>query len=354
VKKLVVLFVAAGTLAGAGCGTLQPWAARVNGRPISRNALDTELHTILNNKTYLQAVDAQLAQEGARVEGSGKGTIDTNFAARALTRRILLQLVHQEVQRRHLRVTAADLALSRTNVQAGFPDAKTFTSFPKSYQTEIVKSSAEVDALQKALEAGGGNDTALRAYYDAHKADFNETCVSHILVDAKALADSLRAQIQGGADFAALAKANSKDNQGATGGSAAKGGDLGCLTATESANLDPAFRTAMDALPPGQVSEVVQSQFGFHIIKVTDRRPRPFEEAKQQLQSQLSQQASNAFGDLIRALVTRARIEVNPRYGTFDKGARFGVVPPVAPTVGTTTTAPIPGLPGQGPSPSSP
>ena len=118
-------------------------------------------------------------------------------------------------------------------------------------------------------------------YYDAHKADFIETCVSHILVDTKALADSLHAQIVAGGDFAALAKANSKDNQGPTGGSAAKGGDLGCLTDQESANFDAAFRAAMQALPTGQVSDVVQSQFGFHIIKVTDRRPRAFEEAKQ-------------------------------------------------------------------------
>ena len=88
---------------------------------VSRHDLDTELNTILHNKTYLQAVNAQLAQEGAKVEGTGSGTVDTSFAARALTRRILLELVHQEVGRRHLKISASDMAAARTSVLQGFP-----------------------------------------------------------------------------------------------------------------------------------------------------------------------------------------------------------------------------------------
>jgi parvulin-like peptidyl-prolyl isomerase len=361
VKKVVLLFVAAALSLGlgllsTGCGSLTPWAARVNGQVVSRKALDTELNTILHNKSYLQAVNASLAQEGAKVEGTGTGTVDSSFAARALTRRILLTLVHQEVQHRHLKVTAADLAQARASVVQDFPDAKTFTSFPKAYQNDVVRTTADVNALQKSLQTGGGNDPALRAYYDAHKDQFTETCVSHILVDAKPVADSLRTQIASGADFAALAKANSKDNQGPTGGSAAKGGDLGCLTDQEASSLDPAFLAAMKALPTGQVSDVVQSQFGFHIIKVTDRRPRSFEESKQQIAQQLNSDASNAFSDLITKLVTKAKIEVNPRYGHFEKGARLGVVAPAPPAVGPTTTSPdqVPGFGGQGTPPSSP
>ena len=344
-KKFLPLFVAAIALVASGCGSLTPWAARVNGQIVSRKSLDTELDTIMHNKSYLQAVNASLAQEGAKVEGSGKGTVDSNFAARALTRRILLSLVHQEVQRRHLTISDADRAAARTSVVAGFQDSKTFTSFPKAYQNDVIKTTAEVNALQKSLQTGGGSDAALRAYYDSHKNDFTETCVSHILVDTKALADNLRTQIAAGGDFAALAKANSKDNQGPTGGSAAKGGDLGCMTEQEASSLDPTFLAAMKALPTGQVSDVVQTQFGFHIIKVTDRRTRSFEDSKSQISDQLNSDASNAFSDLITKLVSKAHIEVNPRYGHFEKGARLGVVPPAPPSVGaTTTTEPGPDL----------
>src|SRR4029078_6960222 len=98
-------------------------------------------------------------------------------------------------------------------------------------------------------------------------------------------------------------KANSKDNQGPTGGSAAKGGDLGCLTDQEASSLDPAFLAAMKALPTGQVSDVVPSQFGFHTIKVTDRRARSFEDSKSQIADQLNSDASNQFSDLITQLV---------------------------------------------------
>ena len=341
-KKSLPLFVAAIALLSTACGSLTPWAARVNGQIVSRKALDAELNTILHNKSYLQAVNASLAQEGAKVEGTGKGTVDSSFAARALTRRILLSLVHQEVQRRHLKITPADLSEAKTGVIGGFQDPKTFSSFPKGYQNDVIRTTAEVNALQQSLQSGGGSDAALLAYYNAHKDEFVETCVSHILVDTKAQADALRTQIAGGADFAALAKANSKDNQGPTGGSAAKGGDLGCLTDQEASSLDPAFLAAMKALPTGQVSDVVQSQFGFHIIKVTDRRPRSFQDSKQQISSQLNSDASNAFGDLITKLVNKAHIEVNPRYGHFEKGANLGVVPPPPPAAGTPTTEPAP------------
>lgn len=343
-KKFVLLFVIAVALLSVGCGSLTPWAARVNGQVVSRKTLDTELDTILHNKSYLQAVNASLAQEGAKVEGTGNGTVDSSFAARALTRRILLTLVHQEVQRRHLKITAADLSEARTGVLQDFPDAKTFNSFPKSYQHDVIKTTAEVNALQKSLQTGGGNDAALHAYYDAHKDQFVQTCASHILVDTKQLADSLRTQIAGGADFAALAKANSKDNQGPTGGSAAKGGDLGCMSDQEASNLDPTFLAAMKAVPTGQVSDVVQTQFGFHIIKVTDRKTESFDDAKAQIASRLNSDASNQFSDLITQLVSKAKIEVNPRYGHFEKGGRLGVVAPTPPSVGTTTTAPGPDL----------
>ena len=67
------------------------------------------------------------------------------------------------------------------------------------------------------------------AFYEENKATFDTyACVSHILVADKAKADDLAARIGRGEDFAALARAESTDNQGEGGGSAAKGGDLGC------------------------------------------------------------------------------------------------------------------------------
>jgi peptidyl-prolyl cis-trans isomerase D len=89
-------------------------------------------------------------------------------------------------------------------------------------------------------------------------------------------------QIRAGGDFAELAKTNSEDS------SAAQGGDLGWFGR---GRMVPEFENAAFSLPEGQVSDLVKSQFGYHIIKVTGSRPagaRPLEEVKDQIRQQLA------------------------------------------------------------------
>ena len=113
---------------------------------------------------------------------------------------------------------------------------------------------------------------------------------SHILLKTegkdeaavRARAEALLKQAKSGADFAALAKKNSEDE-----GSAAQGGDLDYFGRGRMAKE---FEDAAFSLAPGQISDVVKSPFGFHIIKVTDRKPetkRALEEARPQITEQL-------------------------------------------------------------------
>ena len=123
------------------------------------------------------------------------------------------------------------------------------------------------------------NEGALEQYFEDHRNEFiapEERAMRHILlsvsagaskedVDAvKAEADDLLAQIRAGADFAELAKAHSDDP-----GSAGSGGDLGWV---EKGVMVAPFEEAAFALDTGEVSELVRTDFGFHIIQVTDIR----------------------------------------------------------------------------------
>ena len=138
----------------------------------------------------------------------------------------------------------------------------------------------------------------LRSYYDSHKNEFEEAQGSHILIrfkgssvplkagekdltdeEALAKAKDLRAKILGGADFATLAKAESDDT-----GSGTKGGDLGTF---KHGQMVPAFDQAAFAVPVGQVSEPVKTQFGYHIIKITSRNARSFDDSKAQIEKEL-------------------------------------------------------------------
>jgi foldase protein PrsA len=247
------------------------------------------------------------------------------------------------VAKRHLKVSAADMDKAREDAKQSFGSESVVKAFPKSYLDEAVRTTAEISVLQASLGKGEATPAKIAAYYEAHKADYEQTCVSHILVDDEQKAKDLKAQLDKGGDFAELAKKESKDNQGTDGGSAAKGGSLGCLTAAESANFVPEFVAGYKDLPIGKVSDPVKSQFGYHLIKVTERKQQSLEEATPAITQQLSQDTQTAFNDLITSVARKAKVRVNPRYGNFDRD-QLAVIPPQAPpAAGAPTTLP-PGL----------
>ncbi|MDD2271877.1 MAG: peptidylprolyl isomerase [Desulfuromonadaceae bacterium] len=123
------------------------------------------------------------------------------------------------------------------------------------------------------------SDAEIRAFYDKNQDKFKQdeaVKASHILigVDEKASADEkkkalekaekLHKELAGGADFAALAKANS------TCPSSQQGGDLGFFGKGQ---MVPEFEKAAFALKPGELSDVVETKFGYHIIKLTEKKP---------------------------------------------------------------------------------
>lgn len=133
-----------------------------------------------------------------------------------------------------------------------------------------------------------------RNQYDATPEKFNipeQVRVSHILINAKACEPEARARKllelarQPGADFAALAKANSDDP-----GSAARGGDLGFFAR---GRMAAAFEAAAFALKqPGELSDVVKTEFGYHVIRLEERKPaarQPFEAVRDGLMKSLAE-----------------------------------------------------------------
>jgi len=148
-------------------------------------------------------------------------------------------------------------------------------------------------ALALQGELGGPLDeAAVKAAYDAGVAEFTpqpEFNASHILVATEAEAQALKDQIDGGADFAELAKSKSTDP-----GSGANGGELGWFSGGQ---MVPEFDAAVAAMAVGEVSAPVQSQFGWHVIKLNDKRdstPPPLEEVRGEIENRLRQEAMQA------------------------------------------------------------
>jgi peptidyl-prolyl cis-trans isomerase C len=159
-----------------------------------------------------------------------------------------------------------------------------------------------------------------RKFYDQNPDKFTrpETVkASHILlgVDPKASADEkkaarekaekLRKELAAGADFAALAKANSTD------GSSQQGGDLGYFAKGQ---MVPAFENAAFALKPGEISDVVETQFGYHIIKLTEKKTSEkveFKEAQPRIDEYLkNQKVGAAVASYLEETRKTAKIEM--------------------------------------------
>jgi len=159
-----------------------------------------------------------------------------------------------------------------------------------------------------------------KKFYDGNAEKFKQpetVQASHILIgiDPKASADeknkakektaALHKRAKAGEDFAALAKDNS------TCPSAAQGGNLGYFAKGQ---MVPAFETAAFALKPGEISEVVETQFGYHIIKVTDKKPAgtvPFADAKKEIIDFLKiQKIQEDISKYVEKLRKEAKIEI--------------------------------------------
>lgn len=316
----------AALIAGLSACSIAPYAAVVNGTRISQSDLNAEIDAINHNSQYKQALEqqAQLTVAGSGVHGS---TFDATFASGVLRRQILLALVHQEVLRLHIPEPADLLAHAEQEV-TGNDQQGLFSAFPRSYLRALIQRQADVDVLGPAVTTTKTDAASVAAYYEAHKGEFTTTCVRHILVADQALAVSLHAQLAGGADFATLAKANSKDTT-----SAAQGGSLGCLTPAQASQLVPEFTTAMNALAVNQLSEPVHSaQYGYFLIQVTGRPTQSLADATSAIQTTLQNAQSNEFSQYVSKVLVGAHITVNPRYGTFDPTSGQ-LSPPKAPAV---------------------
>jgi len=145
---------------------------------------------------------------------------------------------------------------------------------------------------------------ALQSAYDEFVKTFQpqeEVHARHILVTDEADAKAIKAEIDGGASFEELAKSKSIDP------GAANGGDLGFFSR---GMMVPEFETAAFALQPGQVSEPVQSQFGWHVIKLEEKRqsaPPTLEQIGPQLQQQI---LFKSFDDTVASLKTGVAIDI--------------------------------------------
>lgn len=163
-------------------------------------------------------------------------------------------------------------------------------------------------AMNAMFQQATVNDEEIAAYYEANPDQFMEpeqTQASHILVDSEEKAAEIKKALDEGASFAEQAQAHSScpSNE--------KGGDLGFFP---KGRMVPEFEAAANELAIGETSEPVKTQFGYHVIRIMDRKEgssRQLDEVKQQLEQHLMAQKQQAvYQQTVEKLTSKYQFEI--------------------------------------------
>ena len=191
------------------------------------------------------------------------------------------------------------------------------------FQDDNILAAMLVEQLGKDIQVA---EADLRQYYADHKSEYEQVHARHILIrvqgsqvpvrpgqkdltDAEALAKAqeIRKKIQDGADFGELAKLESDDI-----GSGSNGGDM---PAFRRGQMVPSFEQAAFAMKPGDLSEPVKSQFGYHIILVVSHESKSFEDMKTELEGRVKpEQTQKAIDKAIEELQKSNPAVLDPEF----------------------------------------
>jgi len=391
----------------AGCSKDSQPILTVNGWNLGRQDFLVELDQIAHNTGYQDARRRNGQSFKVFKDGSTE-EYAPEFVAEFLNERVTFQLAEAEVARRNLTVTKEDRDRAIDIIANGFaptdgpgttsgttggtvPGTTPGTAPPGttpsgasaaglavldafgSYRDTLVTGVANLQVLQRALGTDITTDEQLRKLYESTKDQVaNQACVRHILVKAgaggldpktgnaipgteqeyAAALDqllALKARLVAGEAFEAVARSSSQDAA-----TKDQGGDLGCRA---KGRYVGAFEDAVWSQPVGQLGAPIRSSFGYHLVLVTDRRVRTFDEVKDDLRDAVRAQGQEALQEWLRTATTDAAVTVEPQFGTWDKATGVikaaGVNPnltlvPDDGSAGTSTTTTTPDVPRAG------
>jgi peptidyl-prolyl cis-trans isomerase C len=277
---------------------------------------------------------------------AGKASLATALLAGALSMPVLAEGADPVLARvSGVEIHQSDLALAEedigSNIPAQTPEAK--HDYLINYVADMILVSKAAEAkkvadsndfkqrlafarnkvlmellLQSEAKSAVTDAAMHKVYEDAAKqmSEEQEVHARHILVEKEDEAKAIATELKGGADFAQLAKQKSKDP------GAAEGGDLGYFTKDQ---MVPEFAEVAFKLEKGQISDPVKTQFGWHIIKVEDKRKRQlpeFDKVKDQIETFVQRKAQVEFVTKLRADGKIERLDGPPAGDPKNAGAQ--------------------------------
>ena len=295
-----------------GCGSANV-VARVNGEKILRGDLEKKV----------EEMKSSLASQGVDFESEQGREIEQKIETEALNQLINETLLMQQAEKEQVVIVDAQVNEQIDSLKQQFGEEMFQTLLKQQNLTEEdlreqLKLQLTADALfKKVTEDVSVSDSEVSKYFDENKNDLEEMKVAHILISvpssaaeseikaAEEKAEELIQQIKSGEDFAQLAKENSADSQ-----SAENGGVMDMYFTRQDPFLMDEFVKGAFELGEGQISQKpVRTAYGFHIIKVLDKRSS-YEELEPTVKERLvSEKKNQLFVKYFSDLKEKAKIE---------------------------------------------
>ena len=289
--------------------------ARVNGTEIKRKELDAAV----------RALAAQMARRGRQISPGDTAQVQHDVLEEIVGRELLLQEGSKHTPADVDQKTQAQIETVKKQLggEERFKETLTDTGItPEEYGKRVHNNVIVQDAIQQIVDKEVKmTPEEVRSFYDKNPDQFRQpetVRASHILIrvapgasdevkkQKRAQIDAARALVKSGEKFADVARKVSEDP-----GSAANGGDLDFFPRGA---MVPEFDTVAFSLKTNELSDVITTQFGYHILLVTDRKPTqmiPFDEVKDRLGELLKQRKGNdVVRDHVAELRKTAKVEI--------------------------------------------
>lgn len=259
-----------------------------------------------NYAVQRNAIVKMQGEEALKEKGQdNKGTTDQNLRSQTLQNLIDLKIVEQDAKKAGIEISdqqVTDYINKMKQTMGGeekFQAALKQENITEQYLRDYTRSKLLMaEYTKKKVEELKPTEQQLKDYYEKNKGNFFVAKASHILVKTNEEANNIRKQLKEGADFAALAEKLSLDKA-----SGAKGGELGQFS---NGQMVKEFDDAIRNMKVGEISDPVKTQFGYHIIKLEEKKTPEFDAVKATLEQELTKKN---FEDYIKKLQKDAKVE---------------------------------------------
>lgn len=298
---MIVAIVGIMSLTLSACGQKEEGVvAKVNGESITQEEFDKEFNI------FKEAYQKQFGEDVLSQETEENKTLEDVLKENVLEKLIIERLIFKEMEDMDIKISEEEVEKQFENYKESLGGEEAYKEFLETndFTEEFLKENIRKELLfqkhkENFLENTEITEEEKKKYFEANKDNLTQVRASHILVKTEEEGKAVLERLEKGEEFASLAATESLDTA-----SAIKGGDLGYFGKNE--NFVPEFKEAAFSLNVGETSDLVKSDYGYHIILIEDKKDS-YEDLEEEIDSILR---NNEYVDKVSKLRSDSKVKI--------------------------------------------